>query len=62
MIFFIFQDQKSLKVQKPEFPSFQELESLDISGISILKYLRILIPENLEIQAFAFLRIFDPEI
>ena len=62
MIVFIYQDQKSLKMQKPEFSSFQELESLNISGISILKYLRILIPENLEIRAFALLRIFDPEI
>ena len=62
MIVFIYQDQKSLKVQKPKFPSFQELESLNISGISILKYLRILIPENLEIRALTLLRNFDPEM
>ena len=49
-------------MQKPEFPSFQELESLNISGILILKYLRILIPENFEIRALALLRTFDPEI
>ena len=49
-------------MQKPEFPSFQELESLNISGILILKYLRIPNPENLEIRAFTLLRIFDPEI
>ena len=61
MIFFIFQDQKSSNVQKPEFPSFQELESLDISGISFLIYLRNLIPENLEIWDLVHLRMFDPE-
>ena len=60
--FFTFQDKKSLKVQKPKFQSFQELESLNISGISILKYLRILIPENLEIRALTLLRNFDPEM
>ena len=61
-MFFHISGSKILKSRKLEITIYKETVSLNISGIRILKYLRIPNPENLEIRAFTLLRIFDPEI